>query len=480
MPSLSRRDLIASICRDSYFSFVKEFWSVVSQEKPHWNWHIEYICDRIQEKLERVFKGLPKDKDMVCNISPGTSKSTVFSIMLTPWAWSRMPSCRVINISYNSDLSLDFSRKSRDIIKSEKYQDCFKGITIRDDQDTKARFVNTKGGDRSASGLTGGIMGFHGHVIVVDDPLDPMQAMSDADIKATNYFMTETIPTRKVDKEVAVTLLVMQRLAEADPSGERIARKDEDPVDHICLPAEIYPDSQHNVNPPDLIEYYVDGLMDPKRLSRKSLREVEKTLGPLGFAGQFLQNPVPRGGGMFHTDKFKDERNPPKNLVDVVRYWDKAATQSAGCYTVGIKMGKDADGYYWVLDVVRGQWDSHRREKKILETARLDGLGVPIGLEQEPGSGGKDSAGDTVRRLAGFNVKIHKVGKSDGDKELRADGFSTQVNAGNVYLIKADWNAAYINELMHFPMSKYKDQVDASSGAFFFLAQPKIVIGAMW
>jgi predicted phage terminase large subunit-like protein len=84
-------------------------------------------------------------------------------------------------------------------------------------------------------------------------------------------------------------------------------------------------------------------------------------------------------------------------------------------------------------------------------------------VEQEPGRGGKESAQATIRNLAGFNVEAKP---STGDKTVRAEAFAAQQGAGNVYLVKGDWNANYIEELCAFPSGKHDDQVDASSGAF--------------
>ena len=57
-----------------------------------------------------------------------------------------------------------------------------------------------------------------------------------------------------------------------------------------------------------------------------------------------------------------------------------------------------------------------------------------------------------------------------GDKETRAEGFSAQAEAGNVFLVEGDWNEAYLQELELFPFGDWDDQVDASSRAFHHLA----------
>jgi predicted phage terminase large subunit-like protein len=471
-------DVTGSICRDSFFEFVKEFWSVISQEEPVWNWHIKYLCDLFQSAAERVFKGLPKEKDIIVNISPGTTKSTIASVMFPAWVWSRMPQAKTICASHTHELVLDLSRKCRDIVTCEKYQKCFKTITLRDDQNTKGYFANTEGGMRFCCTIGGKTpMGMHAHFLIVDDPIDPQKVVSEAEIKVANNFMNEVLPTRKINKAVTPTFLIMQRLHQNDPSGNRLAKPNaKQAVLHVCLPAQL----ADNVNPPELKANYVGGLMDPTRLSAKVLTDAEAELGQFAFSGQFRQDPVPLGGGMFKTTRLRFEPLPSDlKFRKVVRYWDKAGTAGGGAYTVGAKMGEDIRGRFWVLHVVRGQWSSEEREDVIHNTAKMDGRGVVVAVEQEPGSGGKESAENTARRLAGFRVKIDPVGQSDGNKALRADPFSVQVNCGNVILVIADWNTAYVDEMKFFPASTYKDQMDASSGAFNQLTGKRLKVGAL-
>ena len=180
---------------------------------------------------------------------------------------------------------------------------------------------------------------------------------------------------------------------------------------------------------------------------------------------------------MFKTDRIVIDDQPHETRMKKrVRFWDKAGTAGGGAYTVGALLGIDSDDRYWVLDIVRGQWDSSERERGIEQTAHLDGKKVVIGIEQEPGSGGKESAESTVRRLAGFRIRVDRP---TGDKAWRADPFSSQVNGHNVSIARADWNNIFLEELRFFPASTYKDQVDAASGAFNLIASIPKKVGAL-
>lgn len=470
---VSERQILRSLVLASFEDFCKEMWSQVIQDKVVWNWHMTFICDELQKVAERIFAGLPKLYDLVVNVSPGSSKSTIASIMFPAYCWARMPGFKYIGASYSYDLALDLSRKCRDVIKSELYRALFPEIEFREDQDTKGYFTNTKGGQRFAAGAGGTVQGMHGHCIGIDDPLNPKEAASDADMLSVSNWIKEQLSGRKVDRNIAPMILIMQRLHQDDPTAYFLKKKR---VRHICIPAEVTED----INPPEIRRFYRDGLMDPIRLPREILDETKEDFGPYAYAGQFLQSPVPQSGGMFDTSRVK--YGLPDNLRRVVRYWDKAGTahktkKGRGAWTVGVKMGVDNDNRLFILDVVRVRMDSYDREKLIKNTAVADGTKVKIIVEQEGGSGGKESAEGTVRRLMGYSITVDSP---KGDKEVRADPFSVQVNGGNLTLVPGPWNEAYIEEMKFFPFSTTKDQIDASAGAFAALAvRQRRRVGAM-
>jgi predicted phage terminase large subunit-like protein len=410
--------------------------------------------------------------------------------MFPAWVWTRMPEARIISASFDHILALTFARKSRDIVLSDKYQVTFlfkqdpktkkwrpsqdkdaTPIQLKDDQNSKSFYENTARGDRKTVGAGGNITGSHSHFIIVDDPINPKKALEDKSRKKINEWMTQTLPSRKVNKEISPTILIMQRLHQDDPTGHMLSKQKEN-VKHICLPAE----KSDLVKPARLKLKYVNGLLDPVRLSPTVLKEARDDLLEYGYAGQFMQSPVPAGGGSFKVDRLSFD-TPPIAWRRKVRYWDKAGTAGGGAFTAGVLMGEDMKGRFWVLDVVRGQWDSGRREDTIKLTAILDKKNVYVGVEQEPGSGGKESAEATVRRLAGYKVKIDRV---TGSKELRADQFSSQVNSGNVSIKKdAAWVPEFLEEMRFFPYGRYKDQIDAASGAFARLVQLRRIVGAV-
>ena len=162
---------------------------------------------------------------------------------------------------------------------------------------------------------------------------------------------------------------------------------------------------------------------------------------------------------------------PHRNDLKFCRYWDKAGTKDAGAYTAGVLMAM-TQGRYYVADLIMGQWSAGEREKIIRQTAVMDSHEygeyghITVGVEQEPGSGGKESAENTLKNLAGFSAFKDRV---SGDKVLRAEPLAAQAEAGNLYVVEGGWNRRYIDIMTAFPTGTIKDPVDGSSGAFSYL-----------
>jgi predicted phage terminase large subunit-like protein len=460
--------------------FLQMFWNEVAGTNFIDNWHVKYLCEQLEELAYRVARNEPKAHDLVINIPPGTTKTLICSVMFPAWCWSMgWYWMKFITASYSERLALESAEKSRDLIRSDKFSALFPDLAIKEDKDTKSNFRIGKrtngrvkyGGNRFSTSVGGTLIGFHGDILIVDDPLNPEQAASEKMLETCNRWMEQTLPTRKTNKEVTATVLVMQRLHQDDPTGRLLTRKKEG-LRHICLPGEIRNYKKY-LNPPEAAEYYVDDLLDVKRLGWHVLKELEEDLGQYGFAGQIGQNPAPPGGGMFKVDMMPIiEIINPREIVKTVRYWDKAGTAGDGTYTVGVKMSKLRNGTFLIHDVVRGQWSAETREQIIKRVAMADGVAVRIYIEQEPGSGGKESAQGTIRNLAGFSIQADRP---TGEKVSRADPFSVQVNNSNVTMLRADWNHEFKEELAMFPFGTYKDQVDASSAAFNMLVLKKEV-----
>lgn len=153
--------------------------------------------------------------------------------------------------------------------------------------------------------------------------------------------------------------------------------------------------------------------------------------------------------------------------VDVqirVRYWDLAATENATSdWTVGTKLALTRNGQWIIEDIVRLQGTPLKVEQTIRQTAMLDGIGVPISMEEEPGSSGKNNTSHYKRNI--LNGFTFKGVRSTGNKTERAAALSSAAEAGDVMMVKGKWNVPFLDEITLFPGGEHDDQVDATAGA---------------
>ena len=441
----------AELCKRNFFYFVKEFWDVIIPEPPVYNWHIEYLCNELQQIVQKVAKREDKDYDLVINIPPGTSKSTIATVMLPAWAWTVDPRIRNLTASYSASLSTDHAMKSRDIIRSDKYQLYFPDLKIKKDQDNKTHYKNEFGGERYATSVTGTVTGFHAHLIIVDDPLNPKGASSEADRLTANNFMDVTLSTRKVSKSVTPTILVMQRLHQLDCTGNWL-EKEGKIIKHICLPGEISQD----VKPVELREKYIDGLLDTKRLKRNDLKELKVNLGSYGYAGQIMQTPTPLDGGIWQEwikpipDKELDSLLP--NLTQLGTDWDLAYTEkqsnSASAY---VTAGKHENNMY--ITDLGFDWLEFPKLMNYMKTRRH-----PHYIEA------KASGKSAKQTLTNQGIPAIEVNVTGGDKEARANMVTPYAESGLVYCRQSLLDKLYYDSkqgILVFPNGEGDDLQDA-------------------
>jgi len=206
------------------------------------------------------------------------------------------------------------------------------------------------------------------------------------------------------------------------------------------------------------------------------------------LAGQFIE----LGGEYFKRHWFEIVEETPR-IATRVRYFDRASTAGAGCYSAGVLMSRASNGVFYVEDVVRGQWGYEERNAVIIDTARKDDREydgtVQIWGEQEGGSAGKEVSQQFVKMLAGFPVHIDIVtGKGTKmlknievphkPKLIRAQGLIAQAEAGNVKIKEGDWNEDFLQELAAFGTSEIMDQCVAE-GSMIATARGEVPIEQM-
>jgi len=389
-------------------------------------------------------------------------KSLLTRAFWPTWSWIAQPSLRYIGASYAEALAARDNRRAKMIVESERYQRLFPRVRLADDQAQKVNFANTETGSMMATSVRGRATGERGDVFVIDDPHNVLEAESDAIRGETLQWFREVVPSRINDLDRSAFVVIMQRVHHEDVASAAI----EQGYDHLLIP--MHYDSARarstaiGWKDPRTRE---GELMWPARFSAKAVDELVHTLGPYASAAQLEQHPTPREGGLFKVDRIgRLPAVPDDEEIVWCRAWDLAATDGAGAYTAGVKVGWRVEAQRVIIaDVRRARLGPEGVRVLVSDTADLDGDDVPISLPQDPGQAGKSQARDFVVRLAGYRVRIEP---QSGSKETRAEPLAAQVEAGNVDIVSGPWNRDFIEELRHFPRGVYKDQADAASSGF--------------
>ena len=437
--------------------FAQEAWHVLEPKAPLiWGWHLDAIC----EHLEAVTAG--KINRLLINVPPGSSKSMFASVLWQAWEWSLgMRSMRYLATAFNDGPVKRDTRKCRDLMLSDWYRSLWPEVVLTRTAETS--FANSDTGTREGMAF-GSLTSQRGDRLIIDDPHSTETAESPTERTRTTRIFREGATDRINDLEKSAIVVIMQRLHEDDVSGTILKLKMG--YTHLMLPMEFEPE-RARVNALGFADprQHDGDLLDPVRFPRAAVEAMKVAKGTYAYAGQYQQRPAPREGGMFKAAWFEGKIIPVAPAgTRWVRHWDLAATaKTTAARTAGVKLGRTTDGKFVVGHVAKDQVEGNAVRRMIKSQAELDGASVEISLPKDPGQAGKVQAQDMIAMLAGYIVRAVP---ETGDKETRAEPFANQCEAGNVYLVKGDWNQDYIDELCQFPGGSFKDQVDASSGAF--------------
>jgi predicted phage terminase large subunit-like protein len=429
----------------------------------------QYLEEVVQGRLTRLMIFAP----------PQHGKSELVSVRLPAFWLAHRPDDPVILSSYGASLAERHSSEARACVESQEFADLFNTVETRQDSRAKQlwRIAGHTGG-MLAVGVGGPITGHGARLGIIDDPFENWrQAQSVTYRNQVWDWWRGTFRTRIWEN--GAIILVMTRWHEDDLAGRLIAEQGEGwTVLRLPALAETQTERDENAKLLGLPSGEDDPLgrvpgaaLCPQRFSAQALAAIRRDVGAMVWHAEYQGVPRAPEGNRFKREWFRVVDEIPA-AATCVRYWDKAGSSDGGDYTAGALLCTDGAQYY-VADVVRGQWSDLARETVIRETAVMDGVGVTVWIEQEPGSGGLDSARATVRNLAGFVVKADKV---TGDKVTRSSPFAAQCEARNVALKRGFWNGALLGELCAFPNGTHDDQVDAVSGAFNRLAEGGSVV----
>lgn len=471
-------------CRHRLSYFIEKTFGIVTpgtQFSP--NWHIDLLAEYLEACYKRDIKRL------IINVPPRSLKSVSVSVAFPAWAMGHDPSLRFMCASYSEKLAFDLSMDTRRVMTDPWYNLCFPGTVIAEDQNEKSKFSTTKQGYRIATSVGGRATGMGGNILLVDDATSPEEAMSETIMESHLRWFDNTWTSRLNNKNEDVMIVVGQRLKLFDLPGHLMRQNG---WESLVLPA-IF-ESQKTFSMGRITKTVEIGeLLHPERFSKKFL-ENEKLKSSFGFAGQYMQNPVPEGGGIIKYDWF--ELWPAKQKLPrfsfIMQVWDTAFTEKtsgdpSGCVTFGVffpdeeikdSIRQMGGGFaVMVIDCFNEHLGFPDLRAKMIEMRSYrygdQEKAVDMILVEDKASG---ISIIQELKLAGLPIKAFKPGRMD--KTSRLHSVSHFIENGMVYIPEStvhsgkvrDWAQEFVDQICSFPVAQHDEMVDCASSGLITLS----------
>lgn len=259
------------------------------------NWHIEAI----EAYLSACARG--EIRKLIINMPPRMLKSITVSVAWPAWLLGHDPKTRIMAASYAQSLSIKHSLDCRLVMQSSWYKDIFSETQLAHDQNEKDKFVTTKRGHRIATSVGGAATGEGGNILIVDDPLNPLQAKQRSMREAANQWFDHTFATRLDDKKHGAIVVVMQRLHAEDLSAHLLKKKG---WELLSLPA--IATKRETISCGGFSKMReVGDVLHEAREDSQMLEEMKQELGSANFNAQYQQAPTGEEEGLIKLSWFR-------------------------------------------------------------------------------------------------------------------------------------------------------------------------------
>lgn len=492
---LDRRE--AARLKGSLKAFIEKFWSVVEPRIPFkFNWHLQVIIDH----LEAITRG-ELDK-VIFNVPPGTSKSTIVSVMWPAWEFALDPSNRVFGASYSEPLAIRDAALCRRILASEEYQRLFPDVVVRRGGDQKTKYETTSAGWRMATTVNGRGTGEHPTRIIIDDPHNVKQSESDVERQQALDWSDGTMASRGV-MHSAATVIIMQRLHEKDLTGHIVSSEDYIGWVHVVIPMEFEVHREPMKRAQNPLRWKdprtKEGeLLWPEVFTQAKVNGLKRRLGEYRAAGQLQQRPSPPGGGIFKVKDFKlwPADKPLPIFTFIVQSYDTAFTDDnenndpTACSTWGVFGYMDERRQPRTGAMLLECWEEWLEYPDLRRRMIIDYRAEFGGDPEDPANRprrpdrvliedkvtGKSLVQD-LRKQARIPVVPYNPGKAS--KVARAHEAAPHLEAGNFWLMESNaekgkiikWARPFTHHLEVFPNGAHFDWADTFSQVTRYLAK---------
>lgn len=492
--------------------FVEHFWEILEPGRQFvQGWALLAMC----QHLEAVTRG--DITRLLINVPPGSMKSLLVNVFWPAWEWSacNKPQMRFVSFSYASHLTERDNQKFLDLLQSREFQRLYGHLFDLRDKG-KSKVSNTKTGWKFASSVEGIGTGERGDRVILDDPHNVKDGESEPIRQRAVRFFREAMSNRLNDLAKSAIVVIMQRVNEADVSGEIIANSLG--YVHLCIPLEFEPDRKCTTfvnkklfwSDPRTVE---GEIFWPERFDDDAVSEC-LLMGEFVYAGQYQQRPEPRGGGLFKRDYWElfappDGKLPKMSYVVASldsAYTEKTQNDPSGFTVWGCFL--DEHGNRSALPLIAwrkhlslhgkcrprakgetlGQYKDDTQDRWGLiqwVSYEMERLGVHRLLIENKASG-HDVANEMMRLFNDRSWKIELVDPSGLDKWARAQRIQPIFAEGLVYcpgVMQKDGTFAPTryakllqDEMAVFPKGQFDDMTDSVTQCLWWLRQHNYLV----
>lgn len=409
------------------------------------NWHHEVIF----EKLEAVERG--EIKRLMLFLPPRHSKSEIGSIQFPAWLMGRDKNRNIIEASYSGDLATDFGRQTRNLIKSKKYQNVFKGVRLAEDSEAKGKWNTNGRGAYNAVGVGGATTGKGADFLIIDDPIKNRQD-AESDVIRENVWQWYRSTARTRLSPAGAIVLIMTRWHDDDLAG-RILRK---PAgwEIIKFPAIAEQDEKYRNKGDALWANF---------FTKEILEQTKEDIGSYEWSALYQQNPIDEATQEFHKHWFKDRERAELEHLKTRRFLtiDTAISEKASADYTGLCDNTVDWENNWNLKA----WRMKINPKELIDllfnlhdTRQYESIGIEKTIYLDTL---KPFLDDEQRKRNKF-LPIVNLEHNQTKKELRIRGLIPRYQAGAIYHLKGEC-IDLEHEMLRFPKGVHDDVLDATA-----------------